>query len=95
MADEKRSNLWRIKCPDGLPQTTDIFGPDGSGPLHGISAIDIRMRPGEVARATLELCEIATDIEAEATVLIRHPVLDDFRAVRRIEFADGTVWSAE
>jgi hypothetical protein len=73
----------------GYNQAT-IEAADGT-PLPAVESAVITLRGGEINRAELTIACFDLTAEAEATMLICFAG-EPPRAVRRIEFADGTVW---
>ena len=71
---------------------TVIEATDGQ-PLHGVSRAVITIDPREIIRAELEIaCQSVEIHQAKASFWLAHPVTGDRREVKRIEFADGSVW---
>lgn len=83
----------KIATPARVGVGTIVSTQDGRL-LEGVRAIDVRIRPNEVIRATLEIAGEFCG-EAQSDFVVLHPVTGDLRSVKRIEFADGTIWEPE
>ena len=62
---------------------------DEGVPIHGITGIDVALRPNDLVRADIQLFVAEVDVNAVATFKIACPRTGELRAVRRIEFDDG------
>lgn len=56
----------------GCADYTDVFSPNGE-PLRGITAIDVRIRPGGLVEATLQFHDVELDIVAEDVRAVARP----------------------
>lgn len=71
---------------DGTPHGTRVTGPDGTA-IAGITALNWRIAVGEPSRFDIEMSFIPLErVEGEAEMI--GPA---GKAVRRIEYADGSV----
>lgn len=61
--------------------------------VHGVSEIDISIRPDEVVRAEMTILMAECTIEARAEFLLVDPATGERKAVDRICFTDGSTWS--
>jgi hypothetical protein len=76
-----------------MPNMYECTDEDGN-PMHGISAADIRLRPDEIATATIKLFMEWLDIEVKPAFHMQHPVTGEDKQIREIIYTDGTRWEA-
>lgn len=71
----------------------EILTRDGY-PIHGIRKAVVTMEVGQLVRAELEMVSTFSG-DATAVFMVIDPEVNVFKPVRKMEFADGTSWSAE
>lgn len=67
---------------------------DGDRKLNGVASVQVDMCPDDVVRAKCTVFVDTMDVEAEGRFVAIHPVSGELMELRRMEFADGTEWSA-
>ena len=80
----------------GGPHTREIAFTDSvtGAKIHGIAAADIKMRPNDIVRTTIDILSQSLDVSGEADFTIIHPITGERRKVRSIEFEGGDIWHA-
>ena len=92
MKDLKRV---QIVSSDTASASVRVLAMDGER-LHGISAIDVRMRPNMPAEATITLWVGNVSMHAEAKWCAHHPLTNKLCEIQHIEFVDeAPVWARE
>lgn len=81
----------RVVC-DGIAKNTKITTEDGSE--LEVAAADVRFRPDEFVRVSLELAASSVDIAGEPVFYVTNPSTGAIKKVCRIIFDDGSDWIA-
>lgn len=62
--------------------------------IHGVTKAVISVEAGRPARIDLTMIGEIVDVSGEAGFILAHPISGESLAVKRIEFANGTVFDA-
>lgn len=77
------------------PGTIKIVDVDTGRLIPGIKAANVRIEPGAIPQATLELAIVeTTKMEVVADFVAIDPSTGELKSISRIEWADGTVFDA-
>lgn len=87
-----RPNI-RIINSTGLPHDTEVRDLTSRLPLQGVVGVDLRVVPGEIPKAKIELGGVTLNVEAEPVFRMQHPLTGEWKDVRRIVFEDGAQWT--
>lgn len=81
-----------VICPPGCGYEPAADEPE----IHGITAIDVKFRPDDCIRAEIVLLNILEKppMVAQPKFYVNDPSSNKVKQVKKIEFADGTVWEA-
>ncbi len=88
------SDINEAKVNGIYSQTIRVFGPSGEE-LKGITSVDVRMRIGEVVRASVDLLCVFDELSADAVFRVINPYTRVLSEIKKIEFKDGSVFPKE
>lgn len=78
---------------DGTTKGTRIT--DAQGQQLAVEAVNLTIRgPRPIGRLQVDLHQWTAQAEAEGEFYVTHPLTGERKRVARIQFADGTDWSA-
>jgi hypothetical protein len=84
-----------VRITGGDETSSLVFADAESGArIHGIAAADIKMRPNDLVRASIDLVSHSLDVTGKADFYVIHPITGERRKVRSIEFEGGDTWHA-
>lgn len=79
---------------DEATYTTKVVDADTGAEIKGIASMDVTFRVDDVVRARIELCSVNVKTSASAEIVVADPRTGDMKAIKRIEFADGSTFDA-
>ncbi len=80
---------------DASTVSTRVFATETGEEIKGICAIDVSIRPDDMVKAAIVLWAGMVDVGAEAEFHVMNPSTGEPKAVKRIEFADGSAFDAK
>lgn len=84
----------KIVSNSAISRGIQILDGETGTPIHGVTSVDIRIRPNEIITAELTIFCEKIETPATARVMAVDPKAGGTKEVRRIEFVDGTVYEA-
>ena len=88
-----RPNI-RILNSTGQPQDTEVRDLTSRQPFQGVTAIELRVKPDSIPKATIDFAGVTFNVEAEPVFRVQHPITGEWKEVKRIVFKDGSDWTA-
>jgi hypothetical protein len=81
-----------VKAPGPLGWGTKIFNAETGDEIKGIAGLTIRMAPDAYNTVEAEIVAAEFEVSGYATFYAADPSSGESKAIKRIEFADGTEW---
>lgn len=83
-----------VKAPGPSGFGTQLFDAESGGEIKGITRIGINIVPDDIIRVEAEMFAASIEAKGELTLYVTDPSTGETKEPARIEFKDGTVWTA-